>query len=55
VGRPKFDTIDHVLSPFSADETKALPSIVEAAAEGAELWLASGIERSMQYVNNWKL
>lgn len=55
VGRPQFDTIDHVLSPFSTAENKALPTIVEAAAEGAELWLESGIERGMQFVNNWKL
>lgn len=55
VGRPKFDTIDHVLSPFSTEETKELPSVIEAAAEGAQLWLESGIERGMQFVNNWKL
>ncbi len=55
VGRPKFDTIDHVLSPFSAEERAELPSIVEGAAEGTELWLDSGLERAMQFVNNWKL
>ena len=55
VGRPQFDTIDHVLSPFSMEEAKSLPSVVEAAAEGAQLWLESGLERGMQFVNNWKL
>ncbi len=55
VGRPKFDTIDHVLSPFSAQENGELPAVIDAAAEGAELWLNSGIERAMQFVNNWKL
>jgi len=55
VGRPKFDTIDHVLSPFSSEERAVLPSVVDAAAEGAQLWLDSGIERAMQYINNWKL
>ena len=55
VGRPQFDTIDHVLSPFSAEESKQLPAVVEAAAEGVQLWLDSGLERAMQFVNNWKL
>lgn len=55
VGRPKFDTIDHVLSPFSSEERAELPAVVDAAAEGAQLWLDPGIERAMQYINNWKL
>ncbi len=54
VGRPKFDTIDHVLSPFTPEEGKALPEIIEGAAEGAQLWLQSGIEPAMQFINNWK-
>jgi PTH1 family peptidyl-tRNA hydrolase len=53
VGRPERDTIDHVLSPFSKDESARLPTIVEAAAQGAHLWLESGLEAAMQYVNNW--
>ncbi len=55
VGRPKFDTIDHVLSPFTAEEHKALPAIVEGAAQGAQLWLEQGIEPAMQFVNNTRL
>ncbi len=55
VGRPQFDTIDHVLSPFSAEESRSLDAVVEAAAEGSQLWLESGLERAMQFVNNWKL
>jgi PTH1 family peptidyl-tRNA hydrolase len=55
VGRPEYDTIDHVLSPFSPAETAHLPAIVHAAAEGAELWLNESLERSMQFVNNWGL
>ncbi len=54
VGRPSFDTIDHVLSAFSQPERAQLPAIIEAAAEGAELWLDHGLERAMQFVNNWK-
>jgi PTH1 family peptidyl-tRNA hydrolase len=55
VGRPQFDTIDHVLSPFSSQETTDLPAVVAAAADGAQLWLDHGLERAMQFVNNWKL
>ena len=55
VGRPAFDTIDHVLSPFSAEETAKLPEIVAAAAHGAELWLDHGLDRAMQFVNNFRL
>lgn len=55
VGRPKFDTIDHVLSPFSVEERTVLPEVITAAADGAKLWLESGIEPAMQFINNWKL
>ncbi len=55
VGRPKYDTIDHVLSPFSSEEAAQLPTVVEAAAEGADIWREHGLERAMQYINNWKL
>ena len=55
VGRPKFDTIDHVLSPFSTEERAELPAVVDAAAEAAQFWLEPGIERAMQYINNWQL
>lgn len=54
VGRPQYDTIDHVLSPFSASESKDLPAIIEAAADGADLWAQHGLERAMQFTNNWK-
>ena len=55
VGRPKFDSIDHVLSEFSSDETKRLPDVIATAADGARLWLEEGIDRAMQFVNNVKL
>lgn len=54
VGRPEFDTIDHVLSPFSAEERAGLPGVIEGAAQGAQLWLEEGLERAMQFVNNYK-
>ena len=55
VGRPAYDTIDHVLSPFSKDESAQLPSVIAAAADGVEQWLDHGLERAMQSVNSWSL
>ena len=53
VGRPEYDSIDHVLGNFSNEENAALPRIVEAAVEGARLWLEESLEAAMQFVNNW--
>jgi peptidyl-tRNA hydrolase, PTH1 family len=57
VGRPRNETddaIEHVLGGFSTAERERLPRVVEAAAEGAILWLDEGIERAMQFVNTWQ-
>lgn len=54
LGRPEFDSVDHVLSQFRDEEKRALPAIVAAAAEGIELWLNDGIEPAMQFVNTWE-
>jgi PTH1 family peptidyl-tRNA hydrolase len=53
VGRPEHESIDHVLSPFSAEERALLPRIIGAAADGVQLWLDDGLEAAMQFVNNW--
>lgn len=53
VGRPKFDTVDHVLSPFDAAERRRLPGILEAAAGTVELWLSGDLDRAMQSANIW--
>jgi PTH1 family peptidyl-tRNA hydrolase len=55
VGRPQYDSIDHVLSPFSPDESAKLPEIVDAAARGAELWLNDSLEAAMQLLNNLEI
>jgi PTH1 family peptidyl-tRNA hydrolase len=55
VGRPEYDSIDHVLSPFSSDERAVLPRVIEAAADGVVLWLEQGLEAAMQFTNNWVL
>ena len=54
VGRPEYDSIDHVLAPFSDEERDALPEIVAAAAEGVEKWLDEGVDAAMRYVNTWE-
>ncbi len=53
VGRPEFDSIDHVLSPFTKEEDAVVDRIVDAAADGVQLWLDEGLERAMQFINNW--
>ena len=53
VGRPAFDIIDHVLSPFDASERTALPSMITAAADGVECWLDQGLDRAMLLMNTW--
>jgi PTH1 family peptidyl-tRNA hydrolase len=53
VGRPEYDSIDHVLGPFTDDERANLAEIVAAAADGAELWWAQGLDAAMRYVNSW--
>lgn len=55
VGRPEFDSIDHVLSAFNDAERRALPKIVDAAVAGALLWLDDGLETAMRYVNAWRI
>jgi peptidyl-tRNA hydrolase, PTH1 family len=54
LGRPEFDSVDHVLSAFNDDEKRALPAIISAAADGVERWIDDGIEPAMQFVNTWE-
>jgi PTH1 family peptidyl-tRNA hydrolase len=55
VGRPEFDSIDHVLSPFSTEESARLPALIDAAAEAVLRWLDEGTGSAMQYVNNLEI
>jgi PTH1 family peptidyl-tRNA hydrolase len=54
VGRPAFDSIDHVLGTFNDNERKVLPEVVDAATQGALLWIDDGLEAAMRYVNGWR-
>ena len=55
VGRPQFESIDHVLSPFSKEEQERLPELIGAAADGVERWLQHGPEAAMQFLNNLEI
>ncbi len=54
IGRPQFDSVDHVLSQFTTQERAAIGGIINSAAEGVERWLAEGIDSAMQFVNTVK-
>lgn len=54
VGRPQYDSIDHVLSPFNQAELRELPAIVGAAADAVELWLDQGLDAAMRLANTWE-
>lgn len=54
IGRGRSDAIDYVLSTFDAHEERALPDIIEVAADGIERWLAGDIDAAVQYVNAWR-
>ena len=54
IGRGRSDTIDYVLSPFSADEESALPTLIGVAADGVERWLDRGATDAIQFVNAWR-
>jgi PTH1 family peptidyl-tRNA hydrolase len=53
VGRPEYDSIDHVLGPFNQEERDALPAVVAAAADGAVLWIDGDVEAAMRLVNGY--
>jgi peptidyl-tRNA hydrolase, PTH1 family len=55
VGRPEYDSIDHVLAPFNAEERAALPDIISAATDGVTCWFERGIEAAMQFANTWEV
>lgn len=53
VGRPQYDSIDHVLSPFTSDELRDVPAIIAAAADGVDVWLNDGLDAAMRFANTW--
>lgn len=53
LGRPQYDSVDHVLSQFKDEERRELPEVVAGAAQGAVLWIEEGLEPAMRFVNAW--
>jgi len=49
--RENGDAIEHVLGAFSAEETAALPSIIDRCIEGIELWLGGNMQGALNCVN----
>jgi len=54
IGRGRSDTIDYVLSNFSAAEEALLPALIDVAAEGVLRWLAGDLAGAIQHVNAWR-
>jgi len=53
LGRPDYESVDHVLSQFKDEERRELPEIIAAAADGVMLWITTGLEQAMRFVNTW--
>lgn len=45
------DAIDHVLGAFTAEETAALPPVIDRCIEGIELWLRGDVQSALNRVN----
>jgi PTH1 family peptidyl-tRNA hydrolase len=54
IGRGRADTIEYVLSNFSAEEERALPQLIDVAADGIVRWLDQGSTAAIQFVNAWR-
>ncbi len=53
IGRGAHAAIDHVLTPFTDEESRALPRILEASADGVERWLNDGPLLAASFLNGW--
>jgi PTH1 family peptidyl-tRNA hydrolase len=52
VGRPEGEVLaDYVLGPFTPEEKRGLPEVLEKAASILELWMAQGIKAAMNVSN----
>jgi len=51
VGRPQGSAVRHVLQPFSADEARVLPLLIDTAADAAISALQSGVQEAMNRFN----
>ncbi len=51
IGRPPRDSVQHVLSRFSAEEEAAVERAIDWAVDAVKLTVTAGIEASMNYYN----
>jgi PTH1 family peptidyl-tRNA hydrolase len=51
IGRGRSTTIGHVLSRFSPDQERELPSLIDRATDAVELWIRDGIVAAMNQAN----
>jgi PTH1 family peptidyl-tRNA hydrolase len=51
IGTEFRDATSHVLSPFSRSEQKALPEIIDWAADSVESFILNGIDKTMSFYN----
>ena len=51
IGRPLFDTIDHVLQPISGDDIPVFAAAFDRAAQAALCWADQGIAAAMNEYN----
>jgi PTH1 family peptidyl-tRNA hydrolase len=49
---PAMDPRDYVLGKFRPDEVETIGAAIEVAADAAEVWIASGIQKVMERYNN---
>ena len=53
IGRPedRNDVVDYVLTPFTPEEKRKLPALLEKAAECCAAWLSQGAAKAMNQFN----
>ena len=49
--RKEGDLADHVLGPFSLEEKKLLPGVLEKSVQALEIWLEKGLTSAMDFAN----
>ena len=51
IGRGRSTAVGHVLSRFSPDQERELPSLIDRATDAVELWISEGIVAAMNQAN----
>ena len=49
--RQEGDLADHVLGPFSSEEEKLVPGVLDRVVRALEIWLEKGITSAMDFAN----